>query len=210
MIRQNKRGGRNRQNNGQNRSIPAPPSFNATFQSHKTLRFEASSASPAGGTLITSQDLYDLLCMATSTTAAYDLFSGLRLRKIRIWGPMPSSLVPVTVAIEYLANSTVGQPSRIKCDTSIGSTKAAYVEFAPPAKSLLDFWVPSVSATSLIALTFPANAIVDVVMDFVLQNGETPEAVGAAVSGATVGKIYCRALDSNGSGLLSPVQYPTI
>jgi len=124
---------------------------------------------------------------------------------------MSASLTPVTVAIEYLTSGNfLGQPSKIKSDTSMGATRAAYVQFAPPPKSLLENWVPFNSAANLISLSFPANSIVDVEFDFVIQNGETPIAVGAAVLAATVGRVYCRPLDSNGSGLLVPVSYPTI
>lgn len=211
MIRQNKLRQANRQNNSQNRGIPAPPPFNATVVTHKRLRFEASSASPAGGTLISGEDLFDLFCMATSAIAAYQLYSAIRVRNIHIWGPMPASLAPVTCSIEYLSTgSFLGQPAKIRSDTSMGSTKAAYVTYKPPAKSLLENWVPAQTGTPLISLVFPANSVIDIELDLVLQNGESPVAVGAAVAGATVGKIYVRALDSNGSGLLPPVSYPTI
>jgi len=211
MNNTKQRGGRNRQNNSQTRGIPAPPPFMAALVTRKRLRFEASSASPTTGTLLTSEDLFDLIVMATSATSAYQIMTGVRVRKIHVWGLMTASLTPVTVAIEYLSTgSFLGQPSKIKSDTSMGATRAAYVSFAPPPKSLLENWVPANSAANLISLTFPANSIVDVEFDFVVQNGEAPQAVGAAVLGATVGKIYCRALDSNGSALLVPVQYPAI
>jgi len=201
----------NRQRNPQSGAIPAPPPFNATLVTRKRLRFEASSASPTTGTLITSQDLYDLICMATSATAAFQIMTGVRIRNIHIWGPMSASLAPVTVAIEYLSTGNfLGQPSKIKSDTSMGATRAACVNFRPPPKSLLENWVPANSTANLIALYFPANSIIDVEFDFVTQNNEAPFAVGAAVLAATVGKVYCRALDSNGSVLLVPVQYPTI
>jgi hypothetical protein len=211
MIRNNKSRQVNRQNNSQSRGIPCPPPFNATLVTRKRLRFEASSASPAGGTALTSEDVFDLLCMATSATAAYQIMTGVKIRRISIWGPMAASLAPVTVSIEYLATgSFLGQPTKIKSDTSMGATRAAYVSYAPPPKSLLDNWVPSNTGVSLISLQFPANSIVDVEFDFVTQNGESPFPVGAVVAGATVGKVYCRALDSNGSGLLVPISYPTI
>jgi hypothetical protein len=61
-----------------------------------------------------------------------------------------------------------------------------------------------------VILTGPSGSVVDVHMSLILQDGETPSAVLAAVGGATIGKIYVRALDSNETGLLVPLSYPTI
>jgi hypothetical protein len=205
---------------GQAMSLAVPP-FNATFTAGKRLRFEASGA---GTVPVTVQDLFDLFCMATSAIAAYRLFSGVRVRKVQAWGPMPASLVPTTVALEW-ANATnvamsIGGPNRIVSDTSMGATRAAFVSGRPPAGSLASFWLSGVTPSSgvsptVFTLNLPSNTIVDLTLDFVLQNdldgaSQQPQAVSAAVAGASTGEIYLRKLDSNGAGLLVPVSYVTI
>lgn len=202
----------NRQQNSQNRGgqIPAPPAFNATVIARKRLRFSGTAAS--GNTPVTFQDIYDLLVVATGATSATQLFSGARVRNVSIWGPMSATLAPVTCAIEYPPiGAFPGQPSRIKSDTSMGSTRAAYVSFRPPVDSVAARWLPAPNiGTVFLNLIYPAGSIIDIDLDLTLQNGETPQTVGAAVVGATAGKVYCRALDSNGGVNLVPVSYPTI
>jgi len=56
-------------------------------------------------------------------------------------------------------------------------------------------------------LNGPANSIVDVDMDVVIQNGETASAAAVTV-GATVGVIYADALDNG--GLLVPLSWPVL
>lgn len=197
--------------------IPAPPAFNATIVFRKKFRFQANSAAANQPTYLT--DLKDLLCFATGSTAAYELASGVRLRRVQIWGPMASNLTPVTAAVEFPPLAVaVGQPSMITSDTSMGATRAAYVNARPKPQSFAGNWLPSAglsgaTTTPVMYLTYPTGAVVDVDLDFVLQNAESPQAVNATVSAATVGKIYVRGLDeiaTSGSPTLVPVGYPTI
>jgi len=184
----------------------APPTFNAAVVIRKKLRFVASGAGQAN---VTQQNILDLLCVATSATAAYRLMSAVRIRNITVWGPMSSSLVPVTVSVEYPNVSYISGPTKIRSDSSMGATKAGLVIFPPPPDSMQVNWLADNSQIAAI-LQIVTGSVVDIDLDLVLQNGETPVAVSAAVAGATVGEIYCRALDSTGSKLLTPVSYPTI
>jgi len=202
---------RNKNAGGGGRSL-APPPFTATFVTRKKLRFIASSA---GSVSVGTFDLFDLVCTATAANAAYQMMSGVRIKRVQIWGPMAANLVPVTVSCEWSPNATllIGQPSRIMSDTSMGAMRAAYVSTKPPTGSLASMWQSyngGAGSAVLFKLAFPANSVVDVDFEFVLQNGETPTSVTAAVAAATVGAVYVRALDSNGSVLLIPVSYATI
>jgi len=199
--------------------IPAPPPFNATVVFHKKLRFSANAA--VAGQPIGVTDIRDLLCVATGSSTAYELASGVRIRRVQIWGPMASNLTPVTVAVEFPPLAiAVGQPSSITSDMSMGATRAAYVNARPKAQSFAGNWLPTVglsgaATTDVMLLTYPLGAVVDLDLDFVLQNGQTPQQVNAAAapSGATVGRVYVRGLDeeaTSGVPTLVPVSYPTI
>jgi len=188
-----------------------PPTFDASIAFSHRFRFESSAA--LARVPVTDKDLLDLLVMATSATLAYELCSAVRLRSVKIWGPMASSLTPVTAAIEYNSINSVGAPSDVRSNTSMGAMKAAALSYSPPAQSLASFWQngrDTASPVTLFYLTGPANAVVDIGLDLRIQNGQEQTSAGGAVAGATTGAVYCRALDSNGSSLLVPVSYPTI
>ncbi len=190
--------------------VTHPPPFNAAVVVRKTLRFKASGAST--GVTITGTNMLDLLCMADTTTSAYRLFSAARVVKIEAWAPMASDLVPVTCSIEWMSetNALFSNPSFLKSDTSMGSVSPAHVLARPPTGALAGMWFGRQVSASLVRLVFPANTLVDLSLELVLQNGETVQAVATSVAGATVGQVYCRALDNAASSLLVPVSYLTI
>jgi len=191
------------------RSVLHPQPIQSTFVFSKVLRFQSSTS--LSNVLITQQDLFDLLCYATSPTAAYQLVSGIKLLSVEMWGPMSSSLTPVTVSLEYPQfSSSLGGITKVHSDVSMGSMASAHLRHAPEVGSAQSFWQTFGSAASEFILNGPSGTIVDVSLSFVVRNGETVQAVGGIVAGATTGQTYLRALDSNGSSLLAPVSYVTI
>jgi len=189
-----------------------PPTFSSSKVISSRYRFEANAAQ--SGTVIGVEDVAELLVMATAANAAYRICSGTRIRSISMWGPMASDLKPVTLELEYSASpgsgAGPGAPSTRVTATSMGSMKAASLRYAPPVGSLASLWLDQSISGSLFKLSCPANTIIDILLDQQVLNDTSPAAVGAAVAGATVGQVYVRALDSNGSVQLIPVGYPTI
>ncbi len=193
------------------RDVPHPPPFNAAIVVKKTLRFKSNAAF---STLFTATQLLDLLCVADTASSAYRLFSSLKIHSIEMWGPMASDLAPVTVSIEYQtpAAAGVGGPNFLKSDTSMGADQCAHVAAGPPQNSQAAMWQSRLASSQIVTLQGPTNTVVDVHLSLCLQNGETATAVASAVSGATVGTIYCRGLDAlaAASTVLPPVSYATI
>jgi len=198
-----------RKRNGARGSRTAPPPFNATISvMRKKFRFQNNGV--AGPYTITDSELLDLFCVASSTTAAYRLASAVRLRSIQIWAPAASGGA-VTTSVEFPQTGQVfSGPTTVRSDTSMGATNNAHVSAVPPKDSLQSKWISTGNGVNYLILVLPENSIVDIAMDLVLQNGEAPHAVTAAVTGATVGSIYVRALDSAGSADLIPVSYVTV
>lgn len=191
--------------------VPHPPPFQAAYVVGKVLRFKSNAA--MSGLAISAVNLLDLLCMADTTTSAFRLMSSVLLRKVEIWGPMASDLSPVTVSAEFQtdASTGIGGSNALKSDTSMGSTRCAYVGFKPRTNSLASLWQGRASVQSLMKLSGPTGSIVDVHLTFVLQNGETPLAVANALVAATVGTVYCRGLDGVAAAttVLPPLSYAT-
>lgn len=183
-----------------------PPPFQPNLAVRRKLRFESSAALTSAPVIVA--DLFDLVAMAATATSAFGVYNSVRLRGIEIWGPMASDLKPVTVSVEY-DGGNVGSPRVLFSDTSMGAMLCAHVKTRPPVRSLSSFWLTS-GGTTLFRLTAPANSVIDVDLDFVLQDGSGAQAVGAAVAGATAGVVYVRSLNSNGLANIPPLSFPTI
>jgi hypothetical protein len=202
-----------RQRRRQSSSPSQPPKYDATVICHQKFRFQASAAMV--NEVIGTTNLLSLLQMAVSTTSGQALFTGVRLRRVSVWGPPAADLVPVTVSVEYASGSSgfgIGNRPQIHADTSVGATRVAAVSAAPDKDSAADMWQnrtsSAISNGAVFILNGPINSIVDVDLDLVLQNGET--ASGASTSsGLTVGLVYCRPLDGVG-GTIAPLNWPVL
>ncbi len=198
-------------NNSRPRSsiIPRPPQFTSSFIVRKKLRFKAAAA---GTTALTPASFGDLWCVAATATSAYQLAQFVRLRKIEMWGPMASDLVPVTVSCDWTGSAnpgTFGRSNRVS-DTSIGASEPAYISTSPPAGTQISEWLASNSPQALCSLTYPLGTVIDVTYELVVRDDGTANAVTGAVAGATVGANYVRALDSVSATNLVPISYSTI
>ncbi len=186
-----------------------PRPFQSTFLVSKVIRFQASAAQTANVTL---RDLGDLWCTATAANAAYQNANAFRVKAVEIWGPPASTLVPVTVSIEFsgLSAGSTG-PSREISDTSVGASRVAHIYARPPRDSMASLWQPTNTTAELFSITIPTNAIVDLHITYVVRDDGSALAVGSAVAGATTGANYIRVLNSNSGGTtLTPVSYSTV
>lgn len=186
-----------------------PQPFQPSFVLKKKIRFKAVAAAT---TTLTFNDLYDLWCVAATTTSAYRIASAIRVRKIEIWGPMASDLVPVTVVVDWTGSTTsgsFGKSNRVS-DTSMGSAEPAHLVTRPPPGSQIAQWLTGGSTTTICSLTYPLGSVIDLSYELVARDDGTAQSVASAVAGATVGANYIRALDSTSGTNLVPVSYSTI
>jgi hypothetical protein len=190
--------------------ISHPPQFVPTFVVHKKLRFQAVAASTSA---LQFTSLGDLWCMAATATSAYQIASHVRLRKIEIWGPMASSLVPVTVSIDWTGSASLGgfgKSNRVS-DTSIGASQSAHLVAIPPPNSQIAMWAAASSTNVICTLTYPLGAIIDLTYDLVVRDDGSAASVASAVVGAAAGAVYVRSLDSALAGAnLPPTSLATI
>ncbi len=110
-----------------------------------------------------------------------------------------------TMSIEW--TSSLGPTAEIS-DTGT-PLHPPFIRSSPPKSSLASFWSLNGSNESevLMILVVPVSTIIDVWLDFVLQDGQTP-VLNVPSNGATVGEVYCFPLDGFGSSAkLIPVSY---
>lgn len=189
----------------------APMEFEATFKSFKRLRFAAGSS---GTITITRANLLDLMVLASGTTTAYRLFDAVKLNGIQIWGPVDTAEGAYeTVSVQWLSTYA---PAIVESASGIGTAFGPRLSTRPPAKSLAGFWsLTGISESDVLCVISGANSIIDLLLEFRIQNNLFAETAPASVTvtSATVGTVYCTYLDfvQNGSSsTVVPVSYLSI
>lgn len=171
--------------------VQHPPQIQSYGIVHSTrLRFSAVAA--ANATLITFQNLMDLINVALTTVTAAQLFRTVRIRKVSVWA-VPALGTSATCEVVYIAGTTgFAGDLKIHTDTSMG-IQPAHVSAKPAARSAAALFQES-AATVAFSLTCPAGAVVDVELTF----RGVPNAFVAtqnAPVGVTAGAWYYRGLD---------------
>jgi len=193
--------------------IPRLAAFQASIQIAQTFRFQAKAAFL--NTAIFLQALFDMLNVAETAVTATQLLQSLKFKEIRMWGPPASSLIPVTVSVEFPSingGAAISGPTRVWSDTSIGATEVAFVQRKPVKGSYQSFWqAPDPAATGFLTISGPANTVIEIQILGVLLLGGGVTAVANAPVGAVPGQIYVRGLDGLAAAGTNfpPLSYPT-
>ncbi len=208
MFNKNQKSNKKSKSRNSGAGSAQPLSFKPTIQVDHKFRFQANAA---GTSTISTVSLGDLLCVAATTTSAYQIAKSVRIRRVEMWGPPASNLTPVTVSLEWADGSagTYGNSIKIS-DTSVGSTRVAHLNAKPPKSTQTSMWQSATSGNNLFTLIYPSGAIIDVHYSMTVQEDAGATAVTGAVAGATVGQVYVRSLDSPSATILIPVSYLTI
>jgi len=202
------RGRRPRQNaRGGGGGSAQPRSLTATIQVDKVLRFKFTGA--LSNVQISDTDLLDLICVATTATAASQVASAIKVRRMEMWAD-PVAGGSLCSIEDNASTGPVGGPSRVKEDTTLGVSRPAHVIWRPAPGSTQSLWLQSELGNNWFQLISSGAGYLDVHVSWILQDGEAIVPVTAAVAGATAGRLYVRALDSNGAKSIVPVSYSTI
>jgi len=165
-----------------------------TAQSIRSITIRTVAASAQTGFEIQNFQLAQLLGeVAVTTTTSNCLTALFRLTRVRMWAPIATAGVPVTIALTW-ENSLQDfmTPPVTKSDTSISFDFPAHLNLKPPSNSLSSKWHASSSTNVALFMNFPINTIVDFVFDWVLNDDASNYAVvaGSPLVAAVVGTIY--------------------
>jgi len=192
------------------RQTTGPPPFNATISFTKTFRFTTTAAQTLG---LSANDLLDLLVFAGTTTTGYRVAKTVKLHRVSVWAPMPSSLVPTTCSIEYSSGQGSAASSNVvRSDTSMGADMPAYVTASPPQGSTSGFWHTGNDSTLLCFIVTPINSIIDISVTFVLSDDLNVFALQNPTISTTAGNLFIGGLDGlrTGSTNYPPISYETV
>lgn len=174
-----------------------------------TLRFVTTGTGGSASTTITFANLLDSWCVATSATAAYQLFDFVKVRRVTIRAISNSAVsgagylgAGCTVGVEYPGLVLGAQAGgRQASDSTIGISTMACCSLAPDPKSPAAMWQSSSNQVAFVIRAVDANgaivfgSIIDVELSFKNSADVNPAAVTSAVVGATTGALYFRGID---------------
>jgi hypothetical protein len=199
------------------RGVPARgnlPQYSAIFQqAYKTMRFDVP-ANPSNPYVISTLDLFNLLLVGDGSNSAYPIISALRLRKVRMYAVQQvigNTFTPAYVSVEFSISNTpgnVGIKPTTHSDKSLSQAIPAQLSVKPPPNSSCSMWQfrPGPAATGGTAIIFNSspNAVIDIIMDYVLQNGETPPGKVTTNAAATAGVVFLNTLDNSTTDVITP------
>jgi len=168
----------------------------------KTFRFQCGTA---GNYTITGTNLSTLVGVGTGSSMS-GLFSRVKLRSVEMWGPVSSTLVPVTITCSLtgtVASYGGAAGSGLEySDTAMSDSAPAHLYVLPRTDEDAGDWHSSNDTDTLATLTCTVGTLVDITLDAVIDSGG-PFATytGAALA---AGAIYWGNLDGH-NGVLHPV-----
>jgi hypothetical protein len=197
------------------RAIPrsvGPTPYKDVISTFQKFRFQSNAS--FSNTNFNAADLLDVLFLATSSTNGSRVLDSIRLVNIEMWGAMASTLVPVTVEIEYVFGGAsaggAGGGDASRSSTTIGSDHPAWVKLAPPEHSNAQFWQGSSASNNLFQLSGPLNTIIDITLEIRFNNTlATVSLQNPVLVSATAGALYVGGLDGirKATTVFPPVGY---
>jgi len=141
----------------------------------------------------------------SGTTQNARVINAVKVNSISIWSPCTTSVL--SASLEWI--STYG-PSKLISDTTVSATFPAVIHSKAPPQSLAGFWSTTGSNESdvMFAMTCPVGSVVDVNINFIVQDDLNTAGVTTTNNGS-VGIVYYTYLDGpSGSADFQPIALP--
>jgi hypothetical protein len=203
---------RNRRGRQGGRGMIHIPPYQAAMIYKRHFRFQNGSnnntVTVQRGTLLSLIGIGD-----TNTIAVWRIAESCKLKKVEIWSPSsPSAAIgSTTISVQWistLANNTI--------ISDVGNAfEIPHIVTSPPKNSLAGYWSKTSTNESevLFIAELAAGAVIDVWVDYVLQNIRSGYGEGSSarvVTGGSGGVVYTAALDFQASSVVQPIDCLTI
>jgi hypothetical protein len=179
--------------NRNRRSSQFPPPYFAAAPIQKALRYKS-----VGGTAkVYRNNLLSLICVATGAAAAYSIIQNIRVKRIRAWDASGTTAFGTTIQLKWYDTRGSGV---IVADSGTNS-RPAHIDSRPPPNSVASMWSQSASFESelLFFLTLNAGSIVEIDLEYILEDGICSSLVGTfSTGGVYYNDLDC--LNSAGAG----------
>ncbi len=149
---------------------------------------------------VTTGSLLFFQSLATTTTNVCTLALAVKLKCVRIWFTALTAGTAVSATIEWNAAATgfLIQGTSVG-ETNTSTTEPVLLEARPPGDTLSGWYQGGATALTNVIFSFsaPADAILEIDYDWVLNSTEPVFTTGSTVASASVGQVCCKAINSN-------------
>lgn len=176
-----------------------PPRARLTCEvKNQTFRFSAGSG--LTGAAIYSTDFMGLLAVATAATTLNSIIAAVKIRRIVIYSAAAAG-ANANCEVLWAGNQQRVQ-ERFNTATVGTAIPATTVTRPPPGSDVSKWFDGSISAFVVAKITVPSASVIDLVVDFMMQNQIIYYAPNAYTgsSGLTTGYVYYGPLDRVSSG----------
>jgi len=183
-----------------------PPMIQTNIIWSHNFRFKASTQTTADITVADLLGVAGTVGVVTNTTVVANNFS-VKIARIKIWAPSGVIAGSQTCSIEWTGLDF--SPSKEVSDTTINISQPARISTKPPNRSLASFWQNSLQTNPIFRIVVPQDAVIDVQLSFIMNDGANASGPPIAVSTAVIGTTYYLALDGPNTNNLVPVAMTT-
>jgi len=188
---------------------PEPPQYNSSHHYRVRLRWRFTKAVTRYPIL--SQDIANIMGVVYQDSdgpnyvaSQYPIWTRFRLRTVEMWATASSLSVPTTivVALGDLTSGVANNSEMTKTDTTASIDEYAHVKIVVPKTSIAYQWQSAQTSGGAFALDAPIGAILDIVLDVYLNNGDPFVPFGVVSPFApTVGALIQNPIDPSGVAL---------
>lgn len=143
---------------------------------------------------VTVNQLLRLQSFCATSVTGYPMAYAIRLKRLRIWGTPAVSNTLSTINVEWNAGTTGFLLDGVSVsDTSLSTTRPAYISTRPPVESLGSWYqaAPSGATNELFSYTCGTGSIIQVDYDWVPNFTESAGTV-FTINATTVGTIFAQ------------------
>ncbi len=198
-------------------SFEGPPPFESHIVMGTVFRFRCTGAQTS--TPVNCRDLMGVCGVYTKTANATvtAIATAVRIKRIRIWGPAPSSVNSASVSTVELRWAPLSNYTPYKEFEAESQTAdvCPYLDLKPPKNSLAADWISSTGSTSnVFYITGTINTVIDLHLAYVVDDGTYTSTIGGApldvtVTTASTGSFYYMALADTTNTTIVPVSKQT-
>ena len=172
-------------------SSRSPPVWKSEPILTKTTRLHATSALSAVAISPENTISWTVGLIAVTSTTSAHLARSMRLKKIKVYFNATAVGTYTEAIVDWASdgNLDIYSPNSSVEKATMSSADMCVLVARPPPGSYASMWLQSDVNTAMYTLTVPSGSIIDITVEYVVNDSDAVLA-GPAIVGATVGTIY--------------------
>lgn len=144
------------------------------------------------------------VCSVANTTLQ-PIARAVRLKKVEMWAPQTAVGAATSILLSWSSNATYFSPTTEITDTCLSTAQPAHLLAVPPAEASASMWHEDSGTDDLFTIFGPTGSVVDVHLNFVLNDTGAVSSIPVTVVTGVLGALYYLPLEGVATHILYPV-----